>query len=155
MTLSAVQRILRNSEKINFRLPNGTLVPEHFHVTEIGRVSKHFIDFGGTIRTENVVNFQLWNANDYNHRLHPEKLLQIIDLSIEKLGLKDEEIEVEYQGITIEKYALEFNGNDFLLVSKQTDCLAPDKCGIPSTEKPRIKLSELASKSCHSASGCC
>src|SRR5690554_4988855 len=46
---------------------------------------------------------------DYDHRLHPEKLLSIIELSEKVLELKDQEIEVEYQGQTIEKFALEFD----------------------------------------------
>ena len=44
---------------------------------------------------ENVINFQLWSSTDYDHRLHPEKLVNIINLSEEKLGLEDAEIEVE------------------------------------------------------------
>ncbi len=72
MKLSEVKNKLNHLDKIFFQLPNGELVPSHFHVTEVGKVSKHFIDCGGTVRDEEVVNFQLWNANDYDHRLHPE-----------------------------------------------------------------------------------
>lgn len=155
MTLSEVKNKLNQLQKIAFQLPNGSLVPEHFHVTEIGKITKHFIDCGGTVRKENVINFQLWNANDYNHRLHPEKLLQIIELSEKKLQIEDLEIEVEYQGNTIEKFGLDFNGEYFLLTTKQTDCLAKDKCGIP-TEKPKIKLTEIEQTTCCSPeSGCC
>jgi len=35
-------------------LENGTMVPEHFHVTEVGVVTKHFIDCGGTVRNERI-----------------------------------------------------------------------------------------------------
>jgi len=38
--------------------------------------------------------------------------------------MEDSEIEVEYQSNTISKYDLEFNGNHFVLVSKQSACLA-------------------------------
>ena len=131
------------------------MVPKHFHVTEVGKISKHFIDCGGTVRTENVINFQLWEANDYDHRLHPEKLVNIIELSENVLKLDDLEIEVEYQGSTIGKYNLGFNGKNFLLLNKQTDCLAKDACGIP-TEKPKLKLSELeTTNTCAPGSGCC
>jgi hypothetical protein len=34
---------------------------------------KNFIDCGGKVRNETVVNFQLWNANDFEHRLKPKK----------------------------------------------------------------------------------
>src|SRR5690554_474891 len=126
MKLSEVKTALTNLDTIAFQLPNGELVPNHFHVTEVGKITKNFIDCGGTVRNEEVINFQLWNANDYDHRLHPEKLLSIIELSEKVLELKDQEIEVEYQGQTIEKFALEFDGKNFLLATKQTDCLAPD-----------------------------
>lgn len=155
MKLSEVKTKLKELKTIGFQLPNGNYVPNHFHVTEVGKVSKHFIDCGGTVRTEEVANFQLWNANDYDHRLHPEKLLSIIELSEKVLQLVDLEIEVEYQGDTIGKFGLGFNGKDFLLTNKQTDCLAKDQCGIPE-EKPKIKLSALQNTSgCSPNSGCC
>jgi len=155
MKLSEIKNQLSQLEKIAFQLPNGELVPNHFHVTEIGKITKHFIDCGGTARNEEVVNFQLWNTSDYDHRLHPEKLLDIIELSERVLGIDDLEIEVEYQGDTIRKFGLDFDGKNFLLTNKQTDCLAKNKCGIPE-EKPKVRLSELASgSSCTPGGGCC
>ncbi|APY00689.1 DUF6428 family protein [Lacinutrix venerupis] len=155
MKLSEVKNRLNELETISFQLPNGELVPNHFHVTEVGKISKHFIDCGGTVRHEDVVNFQLWNANDYDHRLHPEKLLNIIELSEKVLGIEDLEIEVEYQGDTIGKFGLDFDGKHFLLTNKQTDCLAKDQCGIPQ-EKTKLKFSEIQSgNSCAPGSGCC
>ena len=156
MKLSQVKSKLNELKIISFQLPNGEFVPSHFHVTEIGKVTKHFIDCGGTVRNETVVNFQLWNANDYNHRLHPEKLLDIIELSEKVLGIEDLEIEVEYQADTIAKFGLDFDGENFLLTSKQTDCLAKDKCGVPPLEKPTLKLSNISNKtSCSPETGCC
>lgn len=156
MKLSNVKQILPILENVEFQLENGTFVPEHFHVTEVGMITKNFIDCGGVIRMEKVVNFQLWNANDFEHRLKPGKLLNIIKLSEDKLGIGDLEIEVEYQSDTIGKYDLDFNGKTFLLKSKTTACLAQDACGIP-TEKQKLKLSELKSDSqcCSPNSGCC
>jgi len=100
------------------------------------------------------VNFQLWNANDYNHRLHPEKLVHIIELSEKTLNIGDFEVEVEYQGETIEKFGLDFDGENFLLTIKQTDCLAKEQCGIP-VEKQKIKLSSHTGSSCTPGNGCC
>jgi hypothetical protein len=157
MKLSEIKAILPTLENVAFQTPDGTFVPEHFHVTEVGSIQKHFIDCGGTIRKEQVVNFQLWNANDFEHRLKPIKLLNIIQLSEDKLGIEDNEIEVEYQSDTIGKYDLGFNGSHFLLIPKTTTCLASDACGIPA-EKPRIKLAELGStdeNSCTPGGGCC
>lgn len=157
MKLSEIKNSLKVLETIAFELPNGALVPSYFHVTEVGKVTKHFIDCGGTVRNEEVVNFQLWEANDYDHRLHPEKLLNIIELSENKLEIPDLEIEVEYQmKETIGKFNLEFDGTNFLLVSKLTDCLAKDKCGI-APEKLKVKIGEWKAKenNCIPGSGCC
>jgi len=157
MKLSDIKNILPGLENVEFQLEDGRLVPEHFHVTEIGMVTKNFIDCGGTIRKEERVNFQLWNAEDYEHRLKPGKLLHIISLSEEKLGIGDFEIEVEYQDQTIGKYDLEFNGKNFVLRNKLTACLAADTCGIPQ-EKQKISLSELKvnqDSGCTPGSGCC
>ena len=154
MKLSEIKEILTKLDNVEFQLENGTFVPEHFHVTEIGIITKNFIDCGGTIRKEKVVNFQLWNANDYEHRLKPTKLLNIIKLSEEKLGIENAEIEVEYQTETIGKYDLDFNGKTFVLRNKTTACLAQDACGIP-MEKPKIKISDLKDAGCSPNSGCC
>ena len=155
MKLSNIKEILPTLDNVEFQLENGTFVPEHFHVTEVGVITKHFIDCGGAIRNEKVVNFQLWNANDFEHRLKPTKLLNIIKLSEEKLGIEDAEIEVEYQSETIGQYDLDFNGNHFVLKNKQTACLASDACGIPA-EKQKVNLAELKDNACCTPnSGCC
>jgi len=158
MKLSEIKSALKKLDTIAFQLPNGEFVPNHFHVTEVGKIAKHFIDCGGTVRNEEVVSFQLWEANDYDHRLHPEKLIHIIELSEEKLQIPDVEIEVEYQmKDTIGKFDLDFDGTNFLLISKLTDCLAKDKCGVP-TEKPKVKIGEWKQKEtscCAPESGCC
>lgn len=155
MKLSEIKNILPTLNDVQFQLENGTFVPVHFHVTEVGIITKHFIDCGGTIRNEKVISFQLWDANDYAHRLKPVKLLNIIKLSEEKLGIEDLEIEVEYQNDTIGKYDLGFNGKNFILKNKTTACLAGDACGVPQ-QKEKIQLSDLKKSSCCSAtSGCC
>lgn len=154
MTLENIKEVLSTLDNVEFQLEDGSLVPAHFHVTEVGQITKKFIDCGGTIREEKVVNFQLWNADDYDHRLKPEKLLHIIELSEKQLGIENAEIEVEYQSTTIGKYDLDFNGQHFVLKNKQTACLAEDACGIPAPKK-KIQLSVLQSTSCTPGSGCC
>lgn len=154
MTLSEFTKHLHQLNEIAFELPNGNLVPRHFHVTEIGKVNKQFIDCGGTVRDDNIISFQLWEENDYDHRLHPEKLVKIIELAKDKLALPDATIEVEYQGESINKYHLDFNGKNFLLTNTLTACLAEESCGIPQS-KPKLKLSELQNSSCAPGSGCC
>ena len=154
MTLLGFINELKKMETIGFQLPNGTFVPPYFHVTEVGKVTRDFIDCGGTLRSNSVVNFQLWSAEDYDHRLHPEKLISIIEMAQKSLAIGDLPIEVEFQGQTIETYGIATQGNHFLLTTKATDCLAKDNCGIP-TEKPKISLSEVNKNTCTPGSGCC
>ena len=149
MTISEVKNVLPQLDQVSFKLENGTMVPEHFHVTEVGVISKHFIDCGVVVRDEKMANFQLWNANDFDHRLKPMKLLNIIKLSENKLVLEDLEIEVEFQGETIGKYGLDFQDGTFILTNKITDCLAKDKCGIPE------ELIVSNQNSCTPGGGCC
>lgn len=154
MKLEELKNHLSEMEEIRFILPQGELVAPHFHVTEVGKITKHFIDCGGVERQEEVVNFQLWEADDYNHRLHPEKLLNIIELSQNKLNIGNLDIEVEYQGETIGKYHLKRIGNDFYLTSTKTDCLAKDKCGVPQ-EKSKLRMADLTNNTCTPGGGCC
>ncbi len=156
MKLSNLKSILANVPDVNFKLQNGTAVPKHFHITEVGEVTKNFIDCGGVVRKETCISLQLWNADDFDHRLKPTKLLDIIAKSENVLGIGDQEVEVEYQSDTIGRYDLDFDGVDFVLVSKQTDCLALDQCGV---EKPKVRLSSLKVSSgdscCDPSSNCC
>ena len=151
MTLQEVKKHLENLNSLQFQLPNGDIVPQHFHVTEVGEVNKQFIDCGGTMRNEKKVNFQLWTADDVDHRLQPKKLKNIITMSEKKLQLNDQlEIEVEYQGSTIGKYHLDFQDGRFQLVTTLTDCLAKEECGIPEEKAPQKEAS-----GCAPNSGCC
>ena len=158
MKLNEFKKALSTLEILQFITPTGHIVPAHFHVTEIGKVNKQFIDCGGQYREEQVVRFQLWTADDHDHRLAASKLTKIISLGEEKLGLGDWEIEVEYQGQTIGKYGLDFDGISFHLVNTITACLASDACGIPS-QKQKIELQDLttatANTSCKPGGGCC
>ena len=155
MKLSEIKRILATAQTVNFQLESGETVPEHFHVTEVGIITKDFIDCGGKVRHEKVANFQLWDADDYEHRLKAGKLLNIISLSEKVLGMEDLEIEVEYQSATIGKYGLGFDGTNFLLLAKQTACLAKEACGIETA--PEKKLVNLAgtTSNCTPGGGCC
>lgn len=154
MKLSEVKDLLPLLDNLVFEVEGGGIVPQHFHVTEVGAVSRRFIDCGGTVRQETLVNFQLWDANDYEHRLKPGKLLNIITLCEEKLGLDDGEVEVEYQSSTIGRYRLAFNGTHFILKPTTTACLAQDACGVPA-QKQKLNLQNLTNASCTPGSGCC
>ena len=151
MLLSQFLLALNQVEEFRFQTPEGSFVPPHFHITEVGMTHKHFIDCGGTERKESKVNFQLWSSDDVYHRLKPHKVIDIIRLSQQRIGVIDAEIEVEYQGRTIEKYALGFDGSNFQLVTKATDCLAKDNCEVP--EKQPVPSS--SDSCCDPGLGCC
>lgn len=153
MLLSALKQKLGEIETLEFQLPDGQFVPAHFHITEIGNVSRNYIDCGGTLRQENKLNLQLWVSSDSDHRLAPDNLLNILQLAEKQLGFSNEEVEVEYQQSTIGRYELAFNGTVFQLINTQTACLAPDQCGIPQ-EKPRVRVT-VGGLSCDPNSGCC
>ncbi len=158
MNISEFKSVLQNSSELSFSLFNGMQVPAHFHITEAGLSTKHFIDCGGTIRTEKLISFQIWVASDTEHRLLPEKLQKIISLAEPLFEGEDLEIEIEYQSDTIGKYGLSFGNSGFILTPKMTNCLAEDACGIPSS-KTKVNLSELISSEsaavCSPSGGCC
>jgi hypothetical protein len=116
-------------------LPSCDLIPEHFHVTEVGKVQKSFVDCGGTCRESIYCLLQTWTANDVDHRLKSSKLLKIMNLAEKVLGSDDLPVEIEYGVDAAVQYVLykirkTNQGLVLVLKSKKTDCLAPDKCGI-------------------------
>ena len=153
MLISAFKQTLRELDTLKFQLPNGEFVPAHFHITEVGNITRNFIDCGGVQRQENKLNLQLWVASDTDHRLDPTNLLNILQLAEKQLGNSNLEVEVEYQQSTIGRYKLAFNGAVFQLINTQTACLAPNQCGIPQ-EKPRVRVT-ASGLSCNPNSGCC
>lgn len=153
MNLNTFFEHLDQVDELTFVLPNGTHVPPHFHLTEVGLVSKKYVDCGGTQREEQVISFQLWSADDYDHRLAPCRAYGIVERAQEALGFDNLEVEVEYQSDTIGRYGLDFEQGRFLLTTKQTDCLAKDKCGIP--EPVNNPVTTSSASCCSPSSGCC
>ena len=153
MLLSAFKQTLRALDTLKFQLPNGQFVPAHFHITEVGNVTRNYMDCGGLLRQENKLNLQLWVASDIDHRLKPNSVLNILQLAEKQLGYSNLELEVEYQRSTVGRYKLAFDGAVFQLINTQTACLAPDQCGIPQ-EKPRVRVTS-SGLSCNPDSDCC
>ena len=153
MWLSDFKQTLGELDTLKFQLPNGQFVPEHFHITEVGIVTRNYIDCGGMLRHENKLNLQLWVASDTDHRIKPKNVLDILQLSKKQLDYSNMEVDIEYQQSTIGRYELDFDGAVFQLINTQTACLAPDQCGIPQ-EKPRVRISTNG-LSCNPDSDCC
>lgn len=158
MNLSEFKAALKGQEYPTFKLENGRTLAPHFHLTELGKVTKEYLDCGGKLRQETWLNLQLWEADDFEHRLSATKLLGIIRKTERQLALDDSlDLEIEYQGTTIGRYALAQEGETFVLEAKQTDCLAKEACGIP--EAVALPLEDLATansaQSCSPGSNCC
>jgi hypothetical protein len=120
---------------LHVMLPTGEFVPAHFHITEVGRVQKTFIDCGGTRRESVSCLLQVWTAHDVEHRLHAGKLAQILRLAVDVLQSDELPVEIEYGADVASQYSVADvevtpGGLLFVLAGKQTDCLAPDKCGV-------------------------
>ncbi|MEM6515431.1 MAG: DUF6428 family protein [Bacteroidota bacterium] len=156
MTLLQLKNELEQMAHIAFKLPNGELIPPHFHLTEIGTVTRNFVDCGGTLRQEKKASLQLWTALDFDHRLEVKTMQEIIAMAERTFNILDLTIEVQYQGeTTLETFGVDISDGTFQLVPLSTACLALDKCGIPE-EKQKLELSGLSnSNGCQPGSGCC
>ena len=72
MNVSEFRAVLTNNPDaaLHLMLPDGDFVPAHFHVTEVGRVQKDFIDCGGTTRSAVSCLLQVWVAKDTRPPAH-------------------------------------------------------------------------------------
>jgi hypothetical protein len=120
--------------------PDGDAIEPHFHVTEIGRVQKDFVDCGGTVRRTVCCLLQTWVADDTSHRLTGDKLLKAFTHAAAVLGDEDLPVELEYETCNVVQLLVadaRRDGNALVLqlASKHTDCLAKELC-LPSGSSP-------------------
>jgi hypothetical protein len=131
-----IETLSSNDLALTGVFPSGETLPAHFHVTEVGKVTKQFIDCGGTMRDVTTCVLQIWVADDVSHRLKSGKLSKVLELAQSSLDLVDDlEVEIEYETETVSLYPL--TSVDFSMLGfclnvgrKHTACLAPDKCGV-------------------------
>lgn len=133
---------------LTIALPDGSAVPVHFHVTEVGRVQKDFIDCGGTIRSTTTCVIQLWVASDREHRLLAGKFAEILQLAAPLIAEPSLPVEFEYETDRVSLFPLggiesTSAGCVLQLANKHTACLAPHLC---------LPLPQLAGCG---PSGCC
>lgn len=132
MKLSALKSLLRDhpSATPRFHLPDGDQISAHFHITEVGHVTKRFIDCGGQLHDRrDTCLLQTWLGDDVEHRLNAETFAKILDLGAQILPHDDLEVEVEYDCCVVSEYPIsraEVIGDniEFQLGQKRTDCLA-------------------------------
>ena len=151
MVLDDLVRVLHETPAaaLHLMLPDGSFVPAHFHVTEVGRVHKDFIDCGGTTRSTTTCVLQVWVAEDIDHRLDTTKVATIVRLAAPLLKTTDLPVEVEYENGVVSQFpvtAAEVTPSGVLLHlgTKHTACLAMDRCGI-----------SAADAACCTTPGCC
>jgi hypothetical protein len=156
MNLDKLIEILRGNPDaaLEIRLPDGTAVAPHFHVTELGLVTKDFFDCGGTRRRDESWSLQAWVAEDVAHRLTPRKLGKILALHPQLGASAQLPVRIEYQGETLETYQLggvraADGAVALLLAPLHTDCLAKDRCNILPPNIPALPGTACC------APGCC
>jgi hypothetical protein len=156
MTLSELKSLLVTHAERVFRiaLPNGAAVPLSFHVTEVGRVHKTFLDCGGTLRESVTCQLQVWVGEDYDHRIETGKMAAILNKAKSYLPDESVPVEVEYEEEVISQYTIaghEVNDEAVILklAHKHTECLAPELCGLP----PLPGSAKVVS--CCGPTGCC
>ena len=144
MKLNELKALLRANPTTlpRFTLPDGDQIPSHFHITEVGHVTKRFIDCGGMLhdRTGTCL-LQTWLGEDQDHRLNAGTFAKILDLGAKVLPHDDLEVEVEYDCCVVAQYPIasaEVAGDyiDVQLGEKRTDCLArrrEEDAGVAST----------------------
>ncbi len=148
LTVSAFRAALSETPEkpLTVIWPDGEPIEAHFHVTEVGRVQKDFVDCGGTVRRVVTCLLQTWVGEDTDHRITAEKLLKAFDYAAPVLGNEDLPVELEYEAcnvVQLRVIAVERTGDALVvrLASKHTDCLAKELC-VPATK-------------CAPGGGCC
>lgn len=135
-----------SDKPLGFILPDGGMIPAHFHITEVGHVTRRFIDCGGTRRVQETCLLQTWVHADVEHRLHAGKLAAIFDKAGDVLPSHELPLEIEYEDFVVAQFPVEsaevVDGVlCFRLGLKHTDCLArgiclPGECGPAPAKAP-------------------
>lgn len=138
MKLRELKSLLSAHAGLHFRirLPDGGAVPVSFHITEVGRVQKTFLDCGGTSRDLTVCQLQVWVGEDYDHRIETGKMAAILKKAASILPDDSVPVEIEYEDQVISQYTIaghEITADAVILnlAHKHTECLAPELCGLP------------------------
>jgi hypothetical protein len=163
MTLAELKSLLRGHSGCQFRirLPDGEAVPLSFHVTEVGRIQKTFLDCGGKLRESIVCQLQIWVGPDYDHRIETGKMAAILEKAKPYLPDESVPVEIEYEDRVISQYTIpghEVTSDAVVLrlEHKHTECLAPELCGLPVIQlTPPAGIRIQTPVSCGGPKGCC
>lgn len=141
MTVAALKLALATAPELPLTVlwPDGDPIEAHFHVTEVGRVQRDFVDCGGTVRRTVTCLLQTWVGEDVDHRITAGKLLKAFAHAGPVLGAEDLPVELEYEACNVIQFtvtAVEREANRLIvrLGGKHTDCLAKELC-VPSSPR--------------------
>ena len=141
MKLHEFKALLEANREKQFllQLPNDKTVPQSFHITEVGLVSKTFIDCGGKVHTVQTCQLQAWIGPDVDHRIEAGKMADILKISAAIVPNDALDLEVEYEDDIISQYPVAGaivtdDAVTLQLTTKHTDCLAKELCLVPSAE---------------------
>lgn len=160
MKLSQFTNLLQEHSDKPFRLvlPGAGVVPVSFHITEVGHVTRRFIDCGGKLHTVQTCQLQAWLGKDSDHRLLAGKMAGVLNLAGAKGVLpagEDLDVEIEYEDAVLSQYpvadhSITEDAVVLRLASKHTDCLAKESC------LPSLPMAAEAEVGCGCGpSGCC
>jgi hypothetical protein len=151
MTLHDLQNALEANPKRfpRFVLPNGDYIPAHAHVTEVGHVTRNFIDCGGLTGREEKVLLQTHVGDDTDHRLRPDRFAKILALGNRVIPNADLDIDVEYDCCVVAQYSITEAMPDgehlnLILQRGRTQCRARER-----------RKSETPASGCATSTACC
>lgn len=155
MKLSQLKSLLSEHSESAFQvsLPDGSSVPSCFHITEVGRIHKVFLDCGGTPRESTTCQLQVWVGEDFDHRIETGKMTSILNKAKSYLPDEDLPVEIEYEDEVISQYTIkEYEVTDkaviLKLAHKHTECLAPELCGLPSVRQFGVQTADCSGPNC-------
>ena len=140
MTLREFKTLLQDNRGRLFQvaLPTGEGVPISFHITEVGRVEKTFLDCGGTLRNRSTAQLQVWVGPDEDHRIQAGKMADILERSGQVVPDDILPLEIEYEmesgfvsQFPVAGFAVSNDAVVLHLGVRHTECLAPELCITP------------------------
>ena len=151
MTLHDLQDTLEANPKrfARFVLPNGDYIPAHAHVTEVGHVTKNFIDCGGLTGKEEKIVLQTHVGDDTDHRLRSDRFAKILRLGNRIIPNADLDVDIEYDCCVVAQYPIAEAAQDgehlnLILQRGRTQCRARER-----------RESETAAPCCAVSAACC
>jgi hypothetical protein len=115
-----------------FVLPDGSHIPLHAQITEVGHAVKNFIDCGGLVGREEKIVLQTHVGSNTDHRLKSDRFAKILQLGARVLPHSDLDVCVEYDCCVVSQYPIseaKIEGEylDFILDREHTQCRAKER----------------------------